>query len=111
MQKDLSHFKKDIEEACKEILEFIEGYDFEKFSLDNKTYSAVLMKLAIIGEAASHFPEDIRLKNPHIDWRTIVAMRNFLVHEYFEVDPKIVWKTVNEDVPVLVESMDTLNLQ
>lgn len=109
MQKDTSHFKEDIESACKEIFEFVKEYDFEKFNRDNKTYSAVLMKLAIIGEAASHFPEDIRLKNPQIDWRTIVAMRNFLIHEYFEVDPKVVWRTVNEDVPVLFDNIKTLN--
>jgi len=109
MQKNASHFKEDIEKVCKEIFEFIRDYDFEKFNRDNKTYSAVLMKLAIIGEAASHFPDDIRLKNPQIDWRTIVAMRNFLIHEYFEVDPKVVWKTINEDVPALLDSIRKLN--
>ena len=109
MQKDTSHFKEDIEEACKEILEFVKGYDFEKFSRDDKTYSAVLMKLAIIGEAASHFPDDIRSKNMQIDWRTIVATRNFLIHEYFEVDPKVVWKTINEDIPVLLDSIKKIN--
>ena len=109
MQKNVFHFKEDIEEACKEIFEFIKDYDFEKFSRDNKTYAAVLMKLAIIGEAAAHFPDDIRSKNPQIDWRTIVAMRNFLIHEYFEVDPKVVWKTINEDIPVLLDSIKKIN--
>jgi len=110
MERELSHFKNDIKEACIEIAKFIDGYDFKKFSSDHKTSSAVLMKLSIIGESASHFPEDIRLKNSYIDWRTIVAMRNFLVHEYFEVDPKIIWKTAIEDVPALLESVEKLSL-
>jgi len=110
MQRELAHFKNDIIESCNEIVFFIKGYDFEKFSKDSKTLSAVLMKLSIIGESASHFPEEIRLKNKQVDWRTIVAMRNFLVHEYFEIDPKIVWKTVTEDVPILLESIKKLNL-
>ena len=67
-----------------------------------KTYDAVLMNFAIIGEAASHFSEEIRKNNLEIDWRTIIAMRNFLVHEYFEIDPKIVWQTVKENIPELL---------
>ena len=110
MQKELIHFQEDIQEACKEIFEFVKEYDFKKFNLDDKTYSAVLMKLAIIGEAASHFPEDIRIKNQQIDWRTIVAMRNFLIHEYFEVDPMVVWKTIEEDIPILLKNIETLKL-
>lgn len=110
MQRNLSHFKEDIIKACTEISNFIAESDFDKFIKDRKAYYAVLMNLSIVGEAASHFPEDVRLKNPQIDWRTIVATRNFLMHEYFEIDPKIVWKTSTEDLPVLLKSMETLEL-
>ena len=110
MERELSHFKNDIKEACEAIAKFLDGYDFEKFAKDAKTSSAVLMKLAIIGEAASHFPDDVRLKNSQIDWRTIVAMRNFLVHEYFEVDPRIIWKSAKEDVPHLLQNIEVLSL-
>jgi uncharacterized protein with HEPN domain len=110
MQRDLSHFKKDIVEACSSIGEFVEGMDFPSFVKDDKTYTAVLMKIAIIGECASHFGEEIRIKNPNIDWQGMKDMRNFLIHEYFEVDPKVVWKTIQEDVPKLLKDIENLIL-
>jgi len=90
MERDLSHFKKDIIDSCNEINFFVADMDFLTFVKDTKTYSAVLMKISIIGEASTHFETEIKRKNSEIDWRNMNDMRNFLIHEYFEVDPKVV---------------------
>jgi uncharacterized protein with HEPN domain len=37
------------------------------------------------------------------------AMRNRLVHVYFEVDPRLVWDTVRNDIPPLIHSLENLN--
>ena len=110
MIRDFSHFQKDIINSCEKINEYISQYSFDSFVKDQKTYDAVLMNFTIIGEAASHFPEDVRKNNPEIDWRTIIAMRNFLIHEYFEIDPKIVWQTVKENIPELLVLIKEIKL-
>ena len=110
MERDLTHFKKDIIEACLAINEFIGDIDFSNFVKDDKTYTAVLMKITIIGEVASHFGKEIQDKNPKIDWAEMKGMRNFLIHEYFEVDPEVVWKAAKEDVPELLKNMENLVL-
>lgn len=38
----------------------------------------------------------------------MVAMRDYLVHEYFRVDVETVWKTVHEDLPPLIERIESL---
>jgi uncharacterized protein with HEPN domain len=48
--------------------------------------SAVLQKLAIIGEAASRVSKDLRSRYDEVPWARIVAFRNILVHAYFGVD-------------------------
>jgi uncharacterized protein with HEPN domain len=76
--------------------------DYDRFSVDEKALYAVIRALEIIGEAARKIPEEVRQANPEIQWREITAMRNKLTHEYFGVNIKVVWRTVHEDLPVII---------
>lgn len=62
---------------------------------------AVVYQLSIIGEAANRLTSDFRNKYPDFPIKEAVSMRNFLIHGYDEVDLKIVWKTLKEDLPLL----------
>lgn len=57
----------------------------------------------IIGEAANHVDQSIRESNPSVPWVQIISMRNRLVHAYFDINLDIVWNTVHEDLPPLIE--------
>jgi uncharacterized protein with HEPN domain len=63
---------------------------------------AVIRAFEIIGEAARQIPENVRQSHPKIQWREIAAMRNKLTHEYFGVNTKVIWRTVHEDLPVII---------
>jgi uncharacterized protein with HEPN domain len=63
---------------------------------------AVIHAFEIIGEAARQIPENVRKKNPEIQWREIAAMRNKLTHEYFGVNAEVVWRSVQEDLPFII---------
>jgi uncharacterized protein with HEPN domain len=64
--------------------------------------------LEIIGEAARQVPEHVRQSHPKIQWREIAAMRNKLTHEYFGVNTKVIWRTVHEDVPVIIPLLEKI---
>ena len=92
----------DIVEAIEKVLEYSKGMVFENFVTDQKTIDAVIRHFIIIGEAASHVPEDIIEIHADIPWREMRDMRNIVVHEYFGVDNKIVWDTVHNNLsPIL----------
>lgn len=91
----------DIDEAAHAIGEFVAGLDEATFYQDDKTQSAVLQKLIVIGEAAARLPQEFKDQHPSIEWRDIVAFRNILVHSYFSVKLEIVWETIENDVPAL----------
>lgn len=42
---------------------------------------------------------------PAIPWQSMKAMRNLLIHEYDSVDPDILWKTIQQDLPALLEQI------
>ena len=67
-----------------------------------KSSYAVVRALEIIGEAARQIPDGVREENPEIQWREVAGMRNKLMHEYFGVNMKVVWQTIEEDLPAII---------
>ena len=59
----------------------------------------MLRRLEIIGEAVKNIPDDFRAKYPDIPWRQIAGMRDVLIHAYFGVNLRRVWKVIKEDLP------------
>jgi len=98
----------DILESIARIRRYLEGMDEVGFIEDDRTMDAVVRNFGIIGEAASHIPEDIRVAHPDIPWSRMKGLRNLVIHEYFGVSPEILWRTATEDLPPLVESLQTM---
>jgi uncharacterized protein with HEPN domain len=71
----------------------------ELFAADQPVQDAVLRKIELIGEVATRLPHDVRLADPAIPWREIVAMRNQLTHSYLGVDLDVVWNVVQGEIP------------
>ncbi len=92
-------YLKDILTAMNTIEDFTEGMNFEEFTKDDKTSSAVIRKLEIIGEATKNIPEYVRQKYPQISWKKMAGMRDVLIHFYFGVDYKLVWQAIKYDIP------------
>lgn len=95
----------DILQAIIEIQQFTAGMSFEDLQTDKKTILAVLYNFALIGEAARNIPTEIQSRHPQIPWRLMGDMRNVMIHEYFQVNIKRVWSTIDQDLSVLVEPL------
>lgn len=91
----------DILEAIDHIANFIANADFDEFCRSELLRSAVVQKLAVIGEAAGRIPTDIRERYPEVPWPQLVAFRNVLIHSYFGIDWEIVWHSAKERCPQL----------
>jgi len=108
MKRDYSLYFKDIIESCGHILEFVAGMDFDEFSKDEKTRSAVVRKFEIIGEAVKNIPNPTRRKYPGIPWKAMAGMRDRLIHDYLGVDYKLVWDTARRDIPILKRAIEAI---
>jgi uncharacterized protein with HEPN domain len=70
--------------------------------------SAILREIGIVGEAVNALPDELTAKRPEIPWRQIAGMRNFLVHEYFNLDNAIVEDVIKNDLEPLAVAVSAL---
>lgn len=92
-------YLQDIVEAMNSIETFVGDMNFDAFRADDKTASAVLLKLAIIGEAAKQIPADLQAQYPEVPWREMAGMRDRVVHAYFGVDYNLIWLAIKNRIP------------
>jgi len=97
-----------IREAIESIEEYLENVTYHNFASSKMIIDAVVRELEIVGEASNNLSDEFREKHPEILWRKMKNMRNFLIHEYFGVNTKIVWSTCKEDLPKLKKLIDDL---
>jgi uncharacterized protein with HEPN domain len=95
----------DIIEVAAEIEEFIAGIDEASFVADKRTRRAVIQCLSVIGEATARISKELKARYPEVAWRQATDLRNFVIHEYFVLDWKTIWVTVNDDVPALARQV------
>lgn len=70
----------------------------EEFLQSDLLVNLAARQIAIIGEAIASLSKEFREKYPDLPYQKAKDMRNFLVHEYFDVSDKIVWDTYKADI-------------
>ena len=97
--------------AATQACDFVATMEREEFLSDIRTQMAVNMTLVLTGEAASrimtHYP-DFTVDHPEIPWSQIRGMRNFVAHDYYELELSIVWDTAKIHLPVLLDDLEVL---
>lgn len=99
MSRDYTLYIKDIITSIERIEEFIRDMRYAELEKDDKTISAVIRKLEIIGEATKCLPDSITKKYPEIPWKDMARMRDKIIHFYFGVDTEIVWNVIKKRLP------------
>ncbi len=101
-------YVEDIRDAIEIVAEFIADMTYDQFAEDDKTAFAVIRAFEVMGEAAKEVPDAIRQRYTAIPWREMAQMCDKLIHHYFGVDRKVVWKTATEQLPALLPLFDQI---
>lgn len=92
-------------DAAREAIEFAADTSREDLDRDRKLTLALVKDIEIIGEAAYQTSEETRRQLTNIAWEDIIGMRHRLVHAYFDINLNILWQTVMNDLPPLIEAL------
>ncbi len=80
----------------------------EDLDRDELASLGLIRLLEIVGEAATGVSPETRASHPTIPWNKMVALRNRLIHGYFDVNLDIVWDTIRTDLPPLIEALEAV---
>jgi uncharacterized protein with HEPN domain len=80
----------------------------EAFLGDSLIQSAILHRLALLGEACRGPSAEVRAAHPEIPWNQVIAFRNVVIHQYFGIDLELVWAIASGHLDALSVSLERL---
>src|SRR5215510_2750187 len=92
-------------DAIDKIRVYTAGMSLEAFAANDLVVDAVLRNFTVIGEATRHIPTYVTTAYPQIPWRLMQDMRNVVIHDYPNVSLQVVWETIQNDLPLLLEPL------
>lgn len=94
-------------EAAREAVGYVEGLRRAGLDGDRPLQHSLVHCIQIIGEATARLTPAFRQAHPDVPWQDMVAMRNRLIHAYFDIDLDIVWRTSTEELPTLIGKLES----
>ena len=107
MSRDTDHVF-DIIESARMACSYVADIERDDFVRNVQLQDAVIRRIEILGEAARRVSAQFREQHPEIPWSDMIGVRNWLAHGYDDVDLDLVWVTVQEEVPELLNRLVSL---
>jgi uncharacterized protein with HEPN domain len=105
MERNSKLYIKDILDSITKIEAYTKGMSFKEFSRNKMVIDAVIRNFEVIGEASKNLPAKTKSIYKKIPWKEMAGMRDKVIHEYFGVDLKIIWKTIKDSLPDLKKAI------
>lgn len=105
VQREWHFYIDDMIGFCAKVLDYTSQLDANNFGASGVNYDATLRNMELIGEAATHIPDQVRSQHPEVPWRKVIATRNRLIHGYLGIDNDVLWSIVQTDIPPLLQQL------
>ena len=90
-------------DAAQEAIAFARGRTRSDLNDSRMLVLSLVKAIEIIGEAAFRISPATRAELQDIPWDAIIGMRHRLVHAYFDINLDILWRTVTDELPDLID--------
>ena len=107
-EREWQFYLDDMIKFSENVLTYSDGFEQAGFESTGLNYDATVRNLELIGEAATHIPDEIRGANSSVPWRLVIATRNRLIHGYLGIDNDTLWSIIHDDVPMLLKELKKL---
>ena len=96
-----------IQDSIINIEKYVQNETSDSFCKKDLLHDAVLLQFIIIGEAINSVEEELLEKYPY-PWYKVRSFRNMIAHEYFNIKLSAVWKIIEENLPELKTTIETI---
>ena len=95
-------------DAISWIERYVENLSYKEFTTNHLVQDGVIRQLEIIGEACRNLSDEFRQTYSDIVWHEMIALRNRLIHAYFNVNLDIIWEGVQNKLPQFKDEIETI---
>lgn len=108
MRRDDSIRFRHMLDAAQEAISFAKNKTRNDLDKNRMLSLSMVKSIEIIGEAASKVTDETKKRFPEIPWANMIAMRNRLIHAYFDIDLDVLWGTIADDLPPLIDALEKI---
>ena len=98
-----SYYIEKIRKDLEFIVEHMRNVDMEELNADEVLLNSMLFRMIQISANAKKLTDEYRLNHGDVPWGAMFGLRNRIVHDYGNVDLKVVYETLKYDIPELLE--------
>jgi len=91
-------YLEEMSNAIDRIFLYTQDISYHEFTSNSLIRDAVIRNFEVIGESVKHIPFSYQRQHKSIPWSRMYGMRNFIAHEYFDVDDEILWQIIQQDL-------------
>ena len=88
----------DVLDALDRVRDYTAEHTLDTFLADHRTQDAVLRNLSRLGETTKFIPQSVEDRWPDVPWAYLRDIRNLVAHDYFGIDPALVWHTATSEL-------------
>ena len=98
-----NYYIQKIQQDLEFIVKHMKNVDIEELNANEILLDSMLFRMIQISENSRKLTEEYKQKRRMIPWNAMCGMRNRIVHDYGNVDLKVVYETLKNDIPDLLE--------
>ena len=100
-RKDDTYYAEKMLKDIDFILEHVKNISCDELAADEVLLDSMQFRLIQIAESANKLSQEYKLRCLDVDWIGISGLRNWLVHDYGNVNYSIVFDTLTKDIAIL----------
>lgn len=95
----------EILDAAHRVVELTTDATVADLDRDRNRREALLWSFTVLGEASSQLDDDLKAAFPDVPWRATTALRNRIVHAYWQTSTSILLSIAQDDIPPLLDAV------
>lgn len=96
--------------AIEQLEHYIRGMSESEFASRPMVQDAVARQIDIVCEAANYISPEFQSLHPKLPWAKTIGIHNRIVGDDFKLDLGLVWNIVQDDLPLLKQTIRKLLL-